>query len=79
MILTPSISFDDSQQSDANLLLSQDVHTVGERTTTYSVSPVNGWTTGGEEITITGTEFPANSGVWFIRDSTTHQWNLWKQ
>lgn len=24
-------------------------------------------------------EFPANSGVWFIRDSTTHQWNLWKQ
>ena len=27
------------------------------RTTTYSVSPVNGWTTGGEEITITGTGF----------------------
>ena len=24
-------------------------------------------------------EFPANSGVWFIRDSTTRQWNLWKQ
>lgn len=24
-------------------------------------------------------EFPASSGVWFIRDSTTQQWNLWKQ
>jgi DNA-directed RNA polymerase subunit F len=24
-------------------------------------------------------EFPSNSGVWFIRDSTTRQWNLWER
>ena len=24
-------------------------------------------------------EFPANSGVWFIRDSTTRQWMVWEQ
>ena len=57
MILAPSFLFDDRQQSDAQSSFSQDVHTVAERTTTYSVSPANGWTTGGEEITITGTGF----------------------
>ena len=57
MILAPSFLFDDRQQSDEQSSFSQDVHTVAERTTTYSVSPVNGWTTGGEEITITGSGF----------------------
>jgi len=56
-ILTPSLLFDDSQQSDAQSSFSQEAHAAGERTTTYSVSPVNGWTTGGEEITITGSGF----------------------
>ena len=57
MTATPSLLLGDEHQLDANFSLSQDAHTVGERTTTYSVSPVNGWTTGGEEITITGTGF----------------------
>ena len=57
MIATPSLLLGDEYGSDANLSLSQDAYTVGERTTTYGVSPVNGWTTGGEEITITGTGF----------------------
>ncbi|WP_438995782.1 IPT/TIG domain-containing protein, partial [Poseidonia sp.] len=57
MTITPSLVLGDEHQSDANLPISQDAHTVGQRTTTYSVSPVNGWTTGGEEITITGTGF----------------------
>ena len=57
MILAQSFLFDDRQQSDEQSSFSQDVHTVAERTTTYSVSPVNGWTTGGEEITITGFGF----------------------
>ena len=74
MILTPSLSFDDSQQSDANLLLSQDVHTVGERTTTYSVSPVNGWTTGGEEITITGTGFLDMAFKNVTNDGKSYTW-----
>ena len=57
MIATPSLLLGDEHQSDANLSLSQDAQTVDERTTTYSVSPVHGSTTGGEEITITGTGF----------------------
>ena len=57
MTITPSLVLGDEHQSDANLPISQDAHTAGERTTTYSVSPVNGWTTGGEEIIITGTGF----------------------
>ena len=57
MTITPSLVLGDEHQSDANLPISQDGHQVGERTTTYSVSPVNGWTTGGEEIIITGTGF----------------------
>ena len=57
MTATPSLLLGDEHQLDANFSLSQDAHTVGERTTTYSLSPVNGWTTGGEEITITGTGF----------------------
>ena len=57
MTVTPSFLLGDEHQSDANLPTSQDAHTVGQRTTAYSVSPVNGWTTGGEEITITGSGF----------------------
>ena len=57
MTATPSLLLGDEHQSDAQPSFSQDVHTVGERSTTYNVSPVNGWTTGGEEITITGSGF----------------------
>ena len=57
MTVTPSFLLGDEPQSNAHLQISQDGHPVGERTTAYSVSPVNGWTTGGEEITITGSGF----------------------
>jgi len=57
MTVTPSFLLGDEPQSNAHLQISQDAHTVGQRTTAYSVSPVNGWTTGGEEITITGSGF----------------------
>ena len=36
---------------------SPNVHQSGERSSTYTVNPTTGWTTGGEEITITGSGF----------------------
>ena len=74
MIATPSLLLGDEHQSDANFSLSQDAHTVGERTTTYSVSPVNGWTTGGEEITITGTGFLDMAYKNVTRDGEAYTW-----
>ena len=74
MILTPSLLSDDRQQSDAQPSSSQDVHNVGERATTYSVSPANGWTTGGEEITITGSGFLDMAYKNVTSDGVTYEW-----
>ena len=55
--LTPVILLEDVPQTDVESEFSQDVRSSSERAITYSVSPADGWTTGGEEITITGTGF----------------------
>ena len=57
MALTPVLLLGDESQTDGTSEFSHDVHEAGGRSITYSVSPTNGWTTGGEEITITGTGF----------------------
>lgn len=55
--LSPVILLDDEPQTDVKSVFPQDVRSSSERTTTYSVSPPDGWTTGSDEITITGTGF----------------------
>ncbi|MFL2948971.1 MAG: IPT/TIG domain-containing protein, partial [Candidatus Poseidoniaceae archaeon] len=44
------------------------------RSSTYTVSPASGWTTGGEEITITGTGFSDLAFSNTTDDGINHQW-----
>ncbi len=53
---------------------SPNVHQSGERSSTYTVNPTTGWTTGGEEITITGSGFSALAFSNTTDDGINHQW-----
>ena len=55
-------------------LESPHVHQSGERSSTYTVNPTTGWTTGGEEITITGSGFSSLAFSNTTDDGINHQW-----
>ena len=49
-------------------------HSSAGRSSSYTVSPANGWTTGGEEITITGSGFSNLAFTNTTYDGINHQW-----
>ena len=53
---------------------SSNVHQAGERSSSYIVSPASGWTTGGEEITISGSGFSNLAFSNTTDDGINHQW-----
>ena len=64
---------DDSQQGIQSNL-STDIRQSDARSSTYTVSPANGWTSGGEEITITGSGFSDIAFSNTTDDGINHQW-----
>jgi len=54
--------------------LSNDVRQSDARSSNSTVSPVSGWTTGGEEITITGSGFSNLAFINTTDDGVNHQW-----
>ena len=64
---------DDSQQGIQSNL-SNDIRQSDARSSTYTVSPANGWTSGGEEITITGSGFSDIAFSNTTDDGINHQW-----
>ena len=56
--------------------LSNDIRQSEARSPTYAVSPANGLTTGGEEITITGSGFSDLAFTNITDDGVNHQWQV---
>ena len=74
-VALPSVHLlaDDSQQGIQSNL-SNDIRQSDARSSTYTVSPANGWTSGGEEITITGSGFSDIAFSNTTDDGINHQW-----
>ena len=52
----------------------EDSHNSAARSSSYTVSPASGWTTGGEELTITGSGFSDLAFSNITDDGINHQW-----
>jgi len=72
--LTPFLMMGNQHPTDSTADFSQNVHEAAGRSTTYSMSPANGWTTGGEELTITGTGFLDMAFMNVTSDGEAYTW-----
>jgi hypothetical protein len=70
---TSMLSGEHHQDIQSNLY--NDIRQSDARSSTSTVSPVSGWTTGGEEITITGSGFSNLAFVNTTDDGVNHQWH----
>ena len=70
---TSMLSGEHHQDIQSNLY--NDIRQSDARSSTSTVSPVSGWTTGGEEITITGSGFSNLAFVNTTDEGVNHQWH----
>ena len=74
VVIVPADSIDSTKQLENQAFHSIDVQQTAARTSTFNVTPSTGWTTGGEEITITGSGFSDLAFSNMTYDGINHQW-----
>ena len=74
VVAVPADSIESTKQLENQAPHSIDVQQTAARTSTFNVTPSSGWTTGGEEITITGSGFSGLAFKNMTYDGINHQW-----